>query len=180
MAGLFSEAAHAAAAKDVKFAMTVGKGLSVGNLDIVPGLDLTTRLGITMNRSVIFATIDVLRASGDADGDSASGSLLTLGLGGRYFLRAQEAGSLSPYGAVELFTVLPSTDVDDEADDVVADVKSFGMLGGFGGEYFVNDSVTVGAEIGLMRYAASYDEDDYEVKGALLNTYSAILLNFYM
>jgi len=161
--------------------MSVGTNLSVGNLSIIPGIGLSTRLGATIGDNLVaFGTLDHLGASGDADGENASGSLTTVGAGGKFFVGDLNKNDVSGYLVAELFTVFPRSDIDDEVDSVVDDISSFGVLGGFGGEYFPVGKFSISAEVGLMRFAGKYSEDDFDVQGAVLNTYSSLLFSFYL
>lgn len=152
--------------------------------------DLSTRVGFRSGRLVFFGLLDYANVSVETEEEyydyvtdevetetrETDFSALTLGAGARFFLAHPEAGHAAPYVVGALFTVIPTAE-DDDGDDAAEDVSSLGAQAGFGAEYFVADSFSVGGELGLILFAA--DNDDKQ-KASLTHLYSALQLSFYL
>jgi len=160
------------------FAMSVGAGSSVGSAEL-PGLSLNNRIGVSLSKMVLFASFDMLSASYEIDSAAGSASLTTLGAGGRYFLKPLRLQKATPYIAAELFTVIPRTNIDNGTDSFVEKVKSFGVLGAFGGEYAFAESASVGGELGLSQWIGAYSESNVDASAKVMGVNSSIFLNFY-
>lgn len=168
-------------AKAPGFTMSVGRGASVPlNLGVL-GVEnaLNNRFGATFSKFVVFGSIDLNRVTGDVDGDAYGTRLLTIGAGGRYYLGKFKTEKAAPYVVAELFTTAPRQDSgDDNVDDAVNSISSFGFAPGFGGEYAFADSFSVSGEVGLPIIMASMSEAD--LKATTINISSNLFLNFYL
>lgn len=109
----------------------------------------------------------------------------------KFYLRPREEGGVSPYFMGELVKSFGSVDLGglgeeldlEEAEDIIKDVLSpFGMVAGFGSEYYFSDSFGIGGEVGLRLFFTSTEvgEGEGKVKVSLnqYSIYSGFTFNF--
>jgi hypothetical protein len=163
------------------FTMSVGRGTALPlNLGAV-GLQnsFNNRFGVTFSQFVVFASIDLNRVTGAIDDEAYGTRLLSLGAGGRYYLGKFKTEKATPYVVAELFSTMPRQDSgDDNADDAVNAISSFGFSPGFGGEYAFAKSFSLSGEVALPIIAASTDEP-VDVSATTIAFSSNLFMNFY-
>ncbi len=111
--------------------------------------------------------------------------------GVKFYLRPREEGQVSPYILGELFKSFGGVDLGglgeeldlEEAEDIIKDVLSpFGMVAGFGSEYYFSDNFGIGGEVGLRLVFTSTEvgegEGKVEVSVNRYSMYGGFTFNF--
>lgn len=162
-------------------------GASIGkNVVILGGLDYG-RLGL----SIELPSDELVSAK-----QEMSFSYIMPHAGLKFYLRSREEGKVSPYllgevvksfGSVDLGELGESVDTlgvsGKTLEDAIGDFLSpFGIVGGFGSEYYFSDNFGIGGEVGLRLLFTSTEASIGETKIKLsLNQYfiySGFTLNF--
>lgn len=108
--------------------------------------------------------------------------LYTLQVGARYLFSPPTTGKAHPYLTGALFTAIPSSDIDDSVDDTLDDTSSWGFLASFGIEYVVSPHLYLSGELGVKRFAMSFeisDGNEYDKgKLATMDIYSSVMVTF--
>ena len=173
---LFAGPAHAQS-----FTMSIGQGMAIGGLDGLPFATVDSRLGVSIDRLFVYGNLDRWKAGVKPDGDNISVGLHTAGVGTRYSLQDREAKNAVPYLAGGAYTIMVIGDTgEDDLDDIVGDVKSLGLTGGFGSEYLFSKAFSVSGEFGVQHYLGKYEEDGSDLGASFTNTYANVWLSFYM
>lgn len=160
-------------------------GADVGqNLVILVGLDYG-RLGVKPEISMGEVSVS----------QSMSVSYLQPHAGAKLYFKPREQGKVSPYVLGEVFKSLASVDLGslDSADvlgiggkdikKAIKDILSpFGVVGGFGSEYYFSDNFGIGGEVGIQLafMSTSIGEGDSKVKISIDRyfIYSGFSFNF--
>jgi hypothetical protein len=163
-------------------------GSNIGqNLVLLGGLDYG-RLGVSLELSGGLATFK----------EDLSVSYLQPHAGVKLYLRPMGEGDVSPYLLGEIFKSFGSVDLGDLGDinlldtlgvdlgnieDRIKDLLSpYGIVGGFGSEYYFSDGFGIGGEVGLQLTFTSTEETTEGLKTKLsLNRYfiyAAFTFNF--
>jgi len=162
------------------FMLSVGNGLGFAGMEKTPALDVGTRIGMRGKTNSFFGIVDYFRVAGEADGDdSVSVSLTTVGAGIRHALRSTKPRKASPYVVGGVYTALPSTS-DDDVNDELKELKTMGAFAGVGGEYLFDTTFSISAEVGIQRFAVLIEADDFDLTGAVTNSYSGFQINMYL
>ncbi len=164
-------------------------GASLGqNLVLLGGLDYG-RLGVS---------VELSGGSLELEKSSVSVSYLQPHAGLKMYLKPREEGKVSPYLLGEVFKCFGSVDLGDlgniglldtssidigYVEDRVKDLLSpYGIVGGFGSEYYFSDGFGIGGEVGLQLAFTSTESNDEGLKTKLsLNRYfiyAAFSFNF--
>jgi hypothetical protein len=154
-------------------------GASVGqNVVLVGGVDYG-RLGLNVKVEV--------EGLADVDQDFSFGYIMPHG-GLKFYLRPREEGTVSPYilgevvksfGSVDLGELADELDMG-EAEDMIKDLLSpFGIVAGFGSEYYFSDSFGMGGEVGLrLLFTSTKLNTTAELSINQYFIYSGFTLNF--
>jgi hypothetical protein len=166
-------------------------GASLGqNMVLLGGLDYG-RLGVT---------VDLSGGLVDLDKSSVSVSYLQPHAGLKMYFKPREEGKVSPYILGELFKCFGSVDLADLGniglidtsstdigyiEDRIKDILSpYGIVGGFGSEYYFSDAFGIGGEVGLQLAFTSTEDNSEGMKTKVsLNRYfiyAAFSFNFKM
>jgi len=166
--------------------------------------DLGTRVGWDLNGWIPFVGLDYASVSYTGDDESctyhydpatgnesrdcssqqrtADFSLFTLQVGTRLQLGTVAAERATPYAVASLFTVIPSSsatnsnNLEDTAKDIEK-ISSYGVLAGYGIEYFFARSFAVGAEVGASYFYGSTDESNQSLDQ--LQLYASVRLTLF-
>lgn len=167
---------------------------SGGSLDLIFGLDYWN-----------YKLSTDISLGEESSKSEVSGGTTQLHGGVKFYLREQMKSEVSPYIIGEIFYGLGSAKV--EAGDFTADVdpikdllSPYGIIAGFGAEFFAADNFSVGGEIGvryaitkingdagvtdllgdiqLSKVAASQASDEPETKFTSMTIYTGITVNF--
>lgn len=170
-----------------EFGFSVGTDLSA--INVVSGAsfsDLGTRIGYRQRRVMPFATFDYARLEFGEDFNSPNFEstrtairLMTLGLGGRFWLQDPEPESVAPYVVATGFTALPNLAGEGEGEEVPGRGSSWGALAGFGADYTVGPGFAVGGELGATGFFANLSTSTSSIDVSLLQFYTGIELSFY-
>ncbi len=161
-------------------------GASLGqNMVLLGGLDYG-RMGLTLELSAIQQI---------PNKSSVSVSYLQPHAGLKMYFKPREEGKVSPYILGEVFKCFGSVDLKDLGDignvdikyieDRVKDILSpYGIVGGFGSEYYFSDAFGIGGEVGVQMafISTSIGEGDSKVKVSINRyfIYAAFSFNFKM
>jgi len=174
-------------------ALTIS-GYSQHAFGVSPGLNLNgAYFGFKLNDKLLpYFSFQYLGAkyklerSGVED-TQLSAALIIPSLGLKYFLNKQN--QIQPYLNISLSKPFISGKLefdgeeDEEFKDVVKNINLFGSEIGFGVEYFFDENFSIGGEYGVrilnLKYKASDEFDDINVKASISPTYSKLTLNFY-
>ncbi len=165
-------------------------GTNLGqNVVLLGGVDYG-RLGVSLELSSSSASFK----------EDLSVSYLQPHAGVKLYLRPRGEGEVSPYLLGEVFKSFGSVDLGDLSDIDLTDVlgvdigniedrikdllSPYGIVGGFGSEYYFSDGFGIGGEVGLQLTFTSTEETTQGVKTKLSLSryfiYSAFTFNFNM
>jgi hypothetical protein len=154
-------------------------GANIGqNVVLIGGVDYG-RLGLSVEVEI--------EGAANVKQDLSFGYIMPHG-GLKFYLRPRAEGTVSPYilgEVVKSFGTVDLGDLGDELDlgnveDMVKDLLSpFGIVAGFGSEYYFSDSFGMGGEVGV-RLLFSSTELDNTVKLSInrYSIYSGFTFNF--
>jgi len=146
-------------------------GANIGqNLVILGGLDFG-RLGLSIETPAI-ADLEIAAAK-----DEFSVSYIQPHVGAKLYFKPREEGKVSPYILGEVLKSFGSVDLGDYEKETILGIEGknikkavkdllspFGIVAGFGSEYYFSDAFAIGGEAGLQLIFTSTEISEESVK----------------
>jgi hypothetical protein len=140
---------------------------------------MSNRLGVVLGPVVAFGTVGMYSGGDHVDGDTKSSRVYVPGVGLRYHFRSMAPKKASPYVVASTYMKMLQSNVEEDVDKELEDVKRSGFAGGFGGEYAFSGAFSVAGEVGIAHDIAKYDANNIVWMQVSTAVTSTVLLNFY-
>ena len=177
----------AAAAEPTGWSLSIGRSLSWGSVEELPGSHLGSRLARRWGTVHIFVAVDTWRLAVRGWKVRNTCSLSSLGVGLRWTPTSPHPRDLEPYLLAQPFTVLPFYASDDGQTeeqsskllDSTTQAMSLGLVLGLGLELRPVESIGLAAEVGGLAWYGHVKDEDRRDRGILIDSFGSALLTLY-